>query len=751
MSRYGDYRRSTGALDDDRYPHERRERHHRHRSRAPSVLDRPRRFEEDERFEYRLQEQDRYGPPARRADVVYQDDHLVYSSGPLVAYDRRRAESPLPRPRLLRRQSSLDTFDRIPSRKLDEYYYSDYHSKSSPSPPPRRGSYHRTREPDYYEEISIAEGDYGEEEYRGFRERSVGLPRRSASRFRERVVEEVDVEKPYPRKGKTRMPRKMVHTTAIRELGYPYEEEGKMVVIQLALSKEQIDEVIGRSREIKRLTETRVIHASSPSPVRARRRDRTVERVPMEAYTPRTSHDTLIIEPSPSRHRSHSRQYHYHHPRGELLEKKVTRTVSRTRDISVHGRPRRRSSPVRRFERYEEEPSRTHAGPLAIVVRPRDSDEDLREYAQIERRGSGEYVRDTEIVGDGVVEDIHEVKRERRGPSSPWLMFSLYYNPLHRTYSRIIRGTELTFTMDKFSAFGKNLSASFSPFAQRTQQMIREQLGQAEDRTQLPDEYIELEKRVDALKIVHQKLLQVTSQYSNEAYDYPPNIRESFNDLGRTINEKVQLLSQASSPAEAQAALVAPPSAKPQPKTFNHAIARASLAGSQTLSQSSHGEDPLAIALEKYALAEEKVGEARLAQDAQIQSRFLAGWNTTLNTNLMFAAKARKNVENARLMLDSIKAAKKAQVKGDWDSLSEEARAEIEQAEDEFVGQTEEAVSVMKNVLDTPEPLRNLADLIAAQLEFHKRAYEILSELAPVVDGLQVEQEASYRKSREGA
>lgn len=40
--------------------------------------------------------------------------------------------------------------------------------------------------------------------------------------------------------------------------------------------------------------------------------------------------------------------------------------------------------------------------------------------------------------------------------------------------------------------------------------MIKEQLGQADDRTQLPDEYIELEKRVDALKIVHQKLLQVT-------------------------------------------------------------------------------------------------------------------------------------------------------------------------------------------------------------------------------------------------
>lgn len=44
-------------------------------------------------------------------------------------------------------------------------------------------------------------------------------------------------------------------------------------------------------------------------------------------------------------------------------------------------------------------------------------------------------------------------------------------------------------------------------------------------------------------------------------------------------------------------------------------------------------------------------------------------------------------------------------------------------------------------MLDTPEPLRNLAELIAAQMEFYKRSYEILSELAPVVDGLQEEQE----------
>ncbi|KAM0245087.1 hypothetical protein ACHAQJ_010650, partial [Trichoderma viride] len=281
----------------------------------------------------------------------------------------------------------------------------------------------------------------------------------------------------------------------------------------------------------------------------------------------------------------------------------------------------------------------------------------------------------------------------------------------------------------------------------------KEQLGQADDRTQLPADYIDLEKKVDALKQAHQKMLAVTSQYTTEAYDYPPNIKETFQDLGRTVSEKVSLLSSATSTAEAQAALVAPASAKPQPKTFSHAISRASLSSSQLLHQhhTGAGEDPLATALEKYALAMERAGDARLAQDSQIQSRFLAGWNTTLNTNLTFATRARKNVENSRLTLDAVK----ARVKGttfklggqsradrpDDAELSSDAQEEIEKAEDEFVTQTEEAVGVMQNVLDTPEPLRNLAELVAAQMEYHKKAYEILSELAPVLETLQTEQE----------
>lgn len=61
-----------------------------------------------------------------------------------------------------------------------------------------------------------------------------------------------------------------------------------------------------------------------------------------------------------------------------------------------------------------------------------------------------------------------------------------------------------------YSALGASTTTNFSPFAARTQQMLKEQFGQVEDKTQLPEEYVELEKRVDALKLVHQKLLQVT-------------------------------------------------------------------------------------------------------------------------------------------------------------------------------------------------------------------------------------------------
>ena len=164
--------------------------------------------------------------------------------------------------------------------------------------------------------------------------------------------------------------------------------------------------------------------------------------------------------------------------------------------------------------------------------------------------------------------------------------------------------------------------------------------------------------------------------------------------------------------------------------------------------QGSTDPDPLAQGLEKIAIAQEKVGEARLAQDEQIQGKFLAGWSATLNQNIKAADKARTAVNNARLSLDAAKS--KASAGGRHEEAYTDAqRKSIEAAEDAIVEKLDEATSVMRNVLDTPEPLRNLVELLKAQAEFHQRAADILEEVGKGVSDIQMDQEADYRKARD--
>jgi hypothetical protein len=148
--------------------------------------------------------------------------------------------------------------------------------------------------------------------------------------------------------------------------------------------------------------------------------------------------------------------------------------------------------------------------------------------------------------------------------------------------------------------------------------------------------------------------------------------------LGKTISEKVTNLSTASSAAEAQAALVK--GTKHPPKTLSHALARASLAGSELLGTQDH----FGAALAKYSSTEEKIGNARLAQDNQITSRFNSAMSTTVNSHISFAMKARRAVQNARLSLDAAKTGAKTARPERQDA----ARVEVEQAEDAFVGMT---------------------------------------------------------------
>lgn len=114
------------------------------------------------------------------------------------------------------------------------------------------------------------------------------------------------------------------------------------------------------------------------------------------------------------------------------------------------------------------------------------------------------------------------------------------------------------------------------------------------------------------------------------------------------------------------------------------------------------GDIRLGKALQSYAVAQDKVGNARLAQDAAITNNFTKPWTTTLNTQIQASLKARNQVKSARLSLDTARAKYKSMsgtAAGNGQKL-EQARLDVEAAEEILVTATEEAINLMRAVLD---------------------------------------------------
>lgn len=211
--------------------------------------------------------------PPRREQPPPRPD---YDRRPPVMEREREPERDYPsrRPAFLRRQSSLDTFDRHPLRFYDREEYppparrEDIHrdrdahyrappytdiplpkTRSKALPPPRRYN------DQYYNDIKIAEPDYfGDEDFRPYpdqrvheremvrhhkRRDSFGSSSRS-TRTRTRRGSSpssatssrsssssggTTIKSEYPKKGKTRIPARLVSKRALIDLGYPFLEE----------------------------------------------------------------------------------------------------------------------------------------------------------------------------------------------------------------------------------------------------------------------------------------------------------------------------------------------------------------------------------------------------------------------------------------------------------------------------------------------------------------------------------------------
>lgn len=299
------------------------------------------------------------------------------------------------------------------------------------------------------------------------------------------------------------------------------------------------------------------------------------------------------------------------------------------------------------------------------------------------------------------------------------------------------------------SLSGFNFGQSAGRFAKgfnSSVQATREKLGQvaAEDITDLPQEYKDLEARVDALRAAHMEFLKITRVYQDSSYDYPTQIQESLTEMSTTLTHTVTSFAATNFKGTALPTPPVTPAVVRQYKTLPHALERAASSASAALGNPETSR--LGTALKDYADAWGKIAAARLDQDDAIVVKYLAPWQATLSNSIAIALKARQAVRVSRLELDAAKQTLKASSNV---TRQEQVTLEVEHAEDDLVQKTEVAISMMKAVLENPEPLKNLNELAKAQLVFHSVAAESLAVAQGEIEELSVAAEAEYRKSRD--
>ncbi|KAG2230165.1 hypothetical protein INT48_004035 [Thamnidium elegans] len=271
-----------------------------------------------------------------------------------------------------------------------------------------------------------------------------------------------------------------------------------------------------------------------------------------------------------------------------------------------------------------------------------------------------------------------------------------------------------------------SISSKFNPIAQkigkgvgRLRQYAEEKIGTAEDITDLPQEYKDLEKHVDLLTQLHLNFLKVAKTYNTPAYDYPAQFQESLIGFTSTVTNQIQQLSKSvSDRAQTESPTIATVNKTDRPQSLYHALGRVSLQGSQDIGKG----EALGATLDKFGAVSERLGNARLTMDHEIVSRFNAPLQARLKTSIGAAMKARRNVQEKRLALDAAKTHYRESGREKLDS----ARLEVEQAEDQFVGAVEEATHAMKIVLEG-------------------EAQDLLTGLVPQLEEIRVTQESVYR------
>lgn len=292
------------------------------------------------------------------------------------------------------------------------------------------------------------------------------------------------------------------------------------------------------------------------------------------------------------------------------------------------------------------------------------------------------------------------------------------------------------------SDYSEHLKESIQPLTSKTQQLLSTQLQQVQqlasthsdsniEVSDLPDDYLVLEKNCDLLLKLYSDLIQYTnSTYGTLSYDYPPG-NSALNKIkdahvGLILSSKFNQLKSVSTPQEMEKILTgsgpSEPTAEAQvvtvelPKTLYGRLADIAEKSGQEFAASS---EPLAFALLQISSAYVQIATARLDQDKKVMSQLNQALVRTLNEQFIKVTELRKRVYSARLEFDLLRS----------QTAEDDESEELIAKEDDLVGAIEVAVAEMRKLVRPSKNIDLLKVFITAQKDFFDAAAKNLSGL----------------------
>ena len=250
-----------------------------------------------------------------------------------------------------------------------------------------------------------------------------------------------------------------------------------------------------------------------------------------------------------------------------------------------------------------------------------------------------------------------------------------------------------------FNSFATKLSSQIELGVQ----MAKESLGQSQDSTKLPEDYLLLEQQVDALK---ELILQFISHLQAELKsNYTPQNGQPTSPIGN-IMKNINTIKEDLIPSV----------------DFTQVLGIAT--------NLFHQHEPLGAALQHMQSFQLQGNSLWSTYNEQIQQQVLLPLNTFNTTTLQLVQKSRNNVQTSRLHLDACK----NRFRSAKPSTVDHYRQELEAAEDAFVKSVEDATVLMKSSIEHPETLRCFSEYFHAKKDLLNGLFNGVEKVQPAVN-----------------